>query len=262
MTSTENSTGVHSIAWLASLCLHAGLAWGALVVTQRLMLAPHPTPFTWNVAMINATSEPIQPPAAPPTPKRTPLHKPSFQEPLPNPSPTSPRDSSQIKTGTLEPPRPASREPIALTTDDPQEDAQIRSQQAQLSSESAPLTPTPLQDPEPVSPAQTSNVAPALVSTPRPDYAWLSETIMRRIEQLKRYPAEARLDRAEGKVVLKAVIRSDGSIESLEIVHSSGHESLDRAAVDLLNLAAPFHLPRPLDRPQMTVKIPMSYRIE
>jgi len=82
------------------------------------------------------------------------------------------------------------------------------------------------------------------------------------MEELKRYPAEARLDRAEGKVVLKAVIRSDGSIESLEIVRGSGHESLDRAAVDLLNLAAPFHFPRPLEKPQMTVKIPMSYRIE
>lgn len=103
---------------------------------------------------------------------------------------------------------------------------------------------------------------PVASSTARADYAWLSETIMRRMQELKRYPTEARLERAEGKVVLKAVLRSNGSIEAIEIFQSSGHQSLDRAAVELLNLAAPFHFPRPLEKPQMTVKIPMSYRLE
>jgi protein TonB len=96
----------------------------------------------------------------------------------------------------------------------------------------------------------------------RPDYSWLSETILRRVEELKRYPAEARLDRAEGKVVLKAVIRGDGSVEGVEVFQSSGHQSLDRAAVELLNLAAPFQFPRALEKSQITVKIPMSYRLE
>jgi periplasmic protein TonB len=275
MTLPESAGGPHSIGWLTSLGLHAGLALGALVVTQRLTLAPQPTPFTWNVAMIAAPSEPPQPSAAPPTAIRTPPTKSSFPKPLPNVSPTTSGDSNPIKTATLEPPLPAPREPIALKTDQPPVGEQISSlpqavpstsplpsQQTELPSESAALTPTPLREDEPVSPAQTSNVAPAVAYTPRPDYAWLSETIMRRMEELKRYPAEARLDRAEGKVVLKAVIRSDGNIESVEIFRGSGHESLDRAAVDLLNLAAPFHFPRPLEKPQMTVKIPMSYRLE
>lgn len=274
MTPPESTGGPYSIGWLTSLSLHAGLALGALVVTQRLTLAPQPTPFTWNVAMIASPSEPPRSSAAPPTAIRTPPTKSLFPKPLPNVSHTTSGDSNPIKTGNLEPPPPA-REPIALKTDQPPAGEQISSppqavsftsplpsQQTEVPSESAVLTPTPLRDHEPVSPAQTSNLDPAAAYTPRPDYAWLSETIMRRMEELKRYPAEARLDRAEGKVVLKAVIRSDGSIESLEIVRSSGHESLDRAAVDLLNLAAPFHFPRPMEKPQMTVKIPMSYRIE
>jgi protein TonB len=106
------------------------------------------------------------------------------------------------------------------------------------------------------------NPEPVASSSARADYAWLSETIMRRMQELKRYPTEARLERAEGKVVLKAVLRSNGSIEAVEIFKSSGHQSLDLAAVELLNLAAPFHFPRPLEKPQMTVKIPMSYRLE
>jgi len=275
MTPPESAGGPHSIGWLTSLCLHAGLALATLVVTQRLALAPQPTPFTWNVAMTAAPSEPPQSSAAPPSAIRTPLKKSSFSKPLPNVSPTTSGDSNPLKTATLEPPPPAPHQPIALKTDQPQagelitsppeavpSTSPLPSQQTEVPSESAAYTPMPLRDHEPVSPAQTSNVAPAVASTTRPDYAWLSETIMRRMEELKRYPAEARLDRAEGKVVLKAVIRSDGSIESLEIVHSSGHESLDRAAVDLLNLAAPFHFPRPLEKPQMRVRIPMSYRIE
>lgn len=96
----------------------------------------------------------------------------------------------------------------------------------------------------------------------RPDYGWLSETILRRVEELKRYPAEARLDRAEGKVVLKAVIRGDGSVDDVEVHQSSGYRSLDHAAVELLKRAAPFQLPRPLGKSKMTVKIPMSYRLE
>jgi protein TonB len=82
------------------------------------------------------------------------------------------------------------------------------------------------------------------------------------MQELKRYPAEARLDRAEGKVVLKAVIRSNGAVETVEIFQSSGHQSLDRAAVELLTQAGPFQFPRPLERPQMTVRIPMNYRLE
>ena len=54
------------------------------------------------------------------------------------------------------------------------------------------------------------------------DYGWLSETILRRMEELKRYPASARVDRAEGKVVVKAVIDEDGSISEVGVFLSWG----------------------------------------
>lgn len=75
------------------------------------------------------------------------------------------------------------------------------------------------------SPAPTSAVASIPTSTARPDHTWLSETILRRMEELKRYPADARLERMEGKVVLKAIVKSDGSVEAVEVFGSSGHES-------------------------------------
>jgi len=116
-----------------------------------------------------------------------------------------------------------------------------------------------------------TTLAPArLAATPRApsisqamrDYGWLSESILRRVEELKRYPASARVDRAEGKVVVKAVINEDGSIGEVEVVQSSGHLSLDQAAVETMRQAAPFHLPRPLGQPRMTIKVPMSYRLD
>ena len=132
---------------------------------------------------------------------------------------------------------------------------------------------SPVTDPTPSTTA-TASVQPqaaseqqeiAMASVPLPartDYGWLSDTILRRVEELKRYPSEARLDRAEGKVVLKVVIRGDGSVDDVEVYQSSGYRSLDHAAVELLRLAAPFQLPRPLGKSQMTVKIPMNYRLE
>ncbi|NOT94922.1 MAG: energy transducer TonB [Nitrospira sp.] len=121
-------------------------------------------------------------------------------------------------------------------------------------------TPTPLTD---TAPAQTPSIAQAPANTPtKRDYGWLSEAILRRVEELKRYPASARAERAEGKVVVKAVINEDGSIGEMEVFQSSGHPGLDKAAMDTMKQAAPFHLPHPLGQPRMTIKIPMSYRLD
>ena len=118
------------------------------------------------------------------------------------------------------------------------------------------------QQSEGLSPAATPSEVAKVTSATRPDYTWLFETILRRMEELKKYPTEARLNQAQGKVVLKAIIRSDGSVEGVEVAQSSGHQTLDEAAVELLKVAGPFELPRPLEKPQLTVKIPMSYRLQ
>lgn len=110
---------------------------------------------------------------------------------------------------------------------------------------------------------QMASISPTLTNAPtKLDYGWLSETILRRVEELKRYPASARIDRAEGKVVVKAVIAEDGNIGDVEVFQSSGHPGLDKAAIETLLQAAPVHLPRPLGQPRMTIKIPMSYRLD
>jgi periplasmic protein TonB len=108
-----------------------------------------------------------------------------------------------------------------------------------------------------------ATISPASSNVPaKRDYGWLSEAILRRVEELKRYPASARIDRAEGKVVVKAVINEDGNLGAVEVFQSSGHPTLDKAAIDTMRQAAPFHLPLPLGQSRMTIKIPMSYRLD
>ena len=70
------------------------------------------------------------------------------------------------------------------------------------------------------------------------------------------------MDQAEGKVVVKAIIYQDGSIGEVEVFQSSGHSGLDKAAVETMWQEAPFHKPHPLGQSRMTIKIPMSYRLD
>ena len=54
------------------------------------------------------------------------------------------------------------------------------------------------------------------------------------------YPEEARRQQIYGKLQLSVSIRSDGSLESIEVSRSSGHRILDAAAMRIVKLAAPY----------------------
>ncbi|WP_447984023.1 TonB family protein [Nitrospira sp. Nam74] len=94
------------------------------------------------------------------------------------------------------------------------------------------------------------------------DYGWLAESLWTRIEQLKRYPLQARTRHWEGKVILEAVIRDDGTIVGLRIDESSGHAILDQDALNVVKKASPLALKHPLGQPQITILVPISYNLE
>jgi len=64
-----------------------------------------------------------------------------------------------------------------------------------------------------------------------------------KIESRKKYPESAREKQIQGRVVVRFLITGDGQISSLEIVKSSRHDVLDKAALEAVRNAAPF--PRP-----------------
>jgi protein TonB len=98
--------------------------------------------------------------------------------------------------------------------------------------------------------------------TPKADYGWLAESLWHRVHELKRYPHEARVKRMEGRVVLRVVINDEGHLKALDVVESSGHEVLDRDALEIIRQACPLKLKHPLGRPQVVVQVPINYRLD
>jgi len=70
-----------------------------------------------------------------------------------------------------------------------------------------------------------------------PPERWSS--IVSAIERTKNYPRLARERGIEGVVRLRFRINSDGAIEKIEIVESSGSEILDKASIRAVYRAAP-----------------------
>ena len=94
------------------------------------------------------------------------------------------------------------------------------------------------------------------------DYGWLAQELWNRVERTKRYPRLARVHGWEGKVVVRAVIKADGSLLQEDVEESSGHEALDQDALDLMKQVCPLALKHPLGQPQVIVHVPIHYRIE
>lgn len=118
---------------------------------------------------------------------------------------------------------------------------------------------------QPAAPAQVASLVPSNSLshvTRKPDYSWLAEPLLQRIEALKQYPLTARLHRLEGRVVVRIVIQEDGQITLATIAKSSGHDALDRAALETIRQASPLTLSQPLEKPSVTMQIPLGYYLE
>ena len=105
--------------------------------------------------------------------------------------------------------------------------------------------------------AMATRPAPAV----KADNSWLVESLRRRLAELKRYPATARLNGWEGKVVLRAVIRADGHLSEVKVHRSSGHESLDNAAMGTIRLDYPLHLQQPISTSELAIYVPIVYSL-
>ena len=120
---------------------------------------------------------------------------------------------------------------------------------------------------EATSPVESQAPAPAIARsvTPRPatkaDYGWLADSLFRRVVELRHYPRMARLNGFEGKVVLRVSIRQDGNLEDVSVMQSSGHESLDNAAMEAVRRACPLHLKHELERPKVVMTLPVTYSL-
>ncbi len=290
----EGPKEAHAQGWVVSILLHGTVALTAILLMKQVTIMPKDEAFKWNVAMVSptqlvqssaptqdqytaqsgpsTTSAPISP-MQQTTPTQT-LSSPQLQAqqitpsiseritPIlteaPAPTPAELTTSARPTPHTTQPAEPLRHETLAPMVDESTSIVEPADTPTDSSGESDVQTAASGQ-----SPTQVAAISPVLSNVPsKRDYGWLSETVLRRVEELKRYPASARVEPAEGKVVLKVVINENGSIGEVEVFQSSGHPALDKAAVETMREAAPFHLPRSLGQARKTLKIPMNYHLD
>jgi len=208
--------------------------------------AVHPEPLT-ATPVVPATTQTIppviEPSSSPPTPES--------QEPV--------RDQAAPTHASAVLPVPAA-ESLQSQTPSSSPEAEPRP-----STESLVPPLSPPQATETISPpAQTAALPPSTSTSTvarKPDYGWLAATLLPRIEAMKQYPTDARLKHAEGRVVVRIIIQEDGQIVSATVAKSSGHDSLDQAALETVRKTSPITLVQPLEKPQITIQIPISYQL-
>jgi periplasmic protein TonB len=217
-------------------------------------------------------TEPVPPPVTPvPEKPIEPVEQQVAELPKPRPTPV-------IQTKEPEPvhnPEPvtAQRQPVVESAppETPPKSAPAESPRAEMVHES---TSSHVRMEEPSQAANTvSPPGPAAVEAPmqiakasapqgaKTDHRWIAESLGRRLSELKRYPNEARVSRLQGKVILKAVIRSDGHLADVSVQRSSGHSILDEAAMEAVRLACPLHMQHDIGRPMIVVHVPMVYSL-
>lgn len=165
--------------WLVSIGLHASLVFGALALLQQMQLAIQPTPFEWDVAMVQpvdshspATAANESPPSPPsPTHPLVPTQRhPTVAPAQPLPSPVVPTRAPPIQA-PITPPRAEPAPPPPIQTQAPSKPESTREpvheeprppSPAAVNSQAAAPTTAPADTPTPApSSTATSNPEPA-----------------------------------------------------------------------------------------------------
>ncbi len=229
-------------AVLASLALH-----GLLLLSLSMQDASQ---------RAAATTEPIvarlvQPPPAPAPVEKppAPAAKPAPPSKPPPAPPSKPQPAAKATPRAL-PPEPA---PAASTAPAPPEPA---------AAEPAPAAPSP--QAAPVVPAEPQAVAPA--ARPGADVDADSVGRFRRqvIEaagRFKRYPRAAMDNNWEGRADVRVSFGADGRRASIVVVRSSGHEILDKQAVDTVTKAF-VPVPPALRGREFAFEIPVIFNLK
>lgn len=85
--------------------------------------------------------------------------------------------------------------------------------------------------------AANSNAQVAGSGTDTSEMAAYRSAIRREIESHKRYPTRAKIMRKQGIVSVSFNVGADGSLSGAKVTKSSGDESLDKAALDAINVS-------------------------
>ena len=203
------------------------------------------------------------PPAAPLPPAPTPPAPPAPPPPEPVVTPPKPVEPPKPIEKPVEKPKPKPK-PTPKPVKTPEPEPQV----AQVTPPAQPSPPTPTPPAAQPSGAPSSNVKSNLppsgaetvgefnFATSAGDERF--SKIQRAIQKHHKYPKRAQKMRHQGVVEVSFLYKKDGTVRDVKVIKSSGFETLDEAAVELINRAVP-DFPT-LDR-DYVIKIPVSYKL-
>ena len=88
-------------------------------------------------------------------------------------------------------------------------------------------------------------------------------SIISRLEQVKRYPDEARQRGGQGTVLVRFVLGRSGDLVSWRIEKGSGLEALDQEVGNMLHKAAPFPpFPQAITHDRLVLVVPVSFTLK
>jgi len=273
--------------WMLSVLFHGAVIGAAITLVSDLHVAPQPEAFRWDVSVVEAPEHVGTPRPSPAEPTPTVAQPIEPQLVTKSVQQVTPREVRQEVSPVVPTPvqaTPAVDRPVQAV-ETLRQIVPLETTEPALTSEAppavreaeAPATPAVSAEAVPDSPPGPTVVSSPVVEETRTavrefparpmtamkaDYGWLAEALWSRVEQLKRYPHLARMNRWEGRVVLRVVIQEDGHLLDLAVSESSGHSVLDQDALEVLKLASPLTLKHPLGKPQVVVQVPISYRLE
>ncbi|MBZ4200750.1 MAG: energy transducer TonB [Methylotenera sp.] len=116
-----------------------------------------------------------------------------------------------------------------------------------------PVAIAPREPPKPV-------VVPVDTSAARDNY---NNALWSAIVKHKQYPRIAQMRGWQGEAVVELQIDGNGKLKSKRIVQSSGHDVLDKQALDMVEKALPFPAPPEVLRgSSFSVKVPIAFKLE
>jgi periplasmic protein TonB len=123
----------------------------------------------------------------------------------------------------------------------------------------------PVEKPPP-KPVQQTNPAPRttvheVASAPRIDPSWES-LLLRRLQEFKSYPIEARRRNEQGVVLLAFSIDRNGHVVARHIVKGSGYPDLDAEVMTLVERAQPMPaFPPSMTEAQLNLTVPIRFSL-
>jgi len=273
--------------WGVSLVLHLILLSVIWPTLQQLPAPVLTEPFRWNVTLVQSSqpSAAVESSSGKPSllnqdvgavdaaaqnPKPARPARPSLDRSLHNASPMTvqpvaanrsttttvplePGDSSP-KVPDVVPPTPPLTDSMPVSQERPSAPHEMVEQTQEL------VATAPLQgEPTGLIAVPREVEAPPQFPGPRADYSWLQRAVSRRLEELKQFSRPSLGQSTKVKVLVKAVVSNSGELMETEVVKSSGLARIDQEAVALVQRAFPVSLDEVIDRPQIVMRIPITY---